>query len=237
MSSAPARLLSVALFCSCATAQYSVSPQVSADVARKLTGSDRYARISFFVTPFFGDNTKLFLSPSDPQTIDLVNRPDGTAISPGAPIRIVEAGTPIRVEKVEFPSSRVMSERVLTTPRTLVWIYVSVAGSPNEAPSHVLVLRPNLSSEAALYSEIERYLSETTLNAHLAEMSAAERKSISNKTANEGIGREALEMALGYPDQKTLTLEGEKQREVWRWGLGKNSKSVKLTDGLVSLTP
>jgi hypothetical protein len=220
-------LLSVALG-GCATAQFTVAPDVSGAVARKLTGTDRYANISFFVTPFFGDDSKLFLSPTAPELVDLVNNPDGTAIAPGAPIRILEAGAAVRIDKIEFPSARTMSERVLTTPRTLAWIYLTVADAPPNAPPHILVLRPGLDSEHALWSEIERMLSEFPLKQRLSEMSAVERKSIATKTLSAGIGREALEKTLGYP------LEGEKQKEVWRWGLGKNSRTVTIIDGFVN---
>ncbi len=222
------------MFGSCATAQFTVAPDVSGAVARKLTGTDRYANISFFVTPFFGDNTKLFLSPTAPELVDLVNNPDGTAIAPGTPIRILEAGAAVRIDKIEFPNARSMSERVLKTPRTLAWVYLTVADAPPNAPPHILVLRPGLDSEHALWSEIERMLAEFPLKQRFSEMSVVERKSIATKTLAAGIGREALEKALGYPDQKTISLDGEKQKEVWRWGLGRNSRTVTIIDGFVN---
>jgi hypothetical protein len=125
----------------CATAQISASPDAITEVRRTYEGSERWLRNSSFVTPFFGDSTKKFLSPQALSDVDLVNNPDGSAISPGKSEGIIAAGTVVRIKRLEYPTAYVMAERVLYTPRTLVWVYLEVAGTPKNSPPYVLVLR------------------------------------------------------------------------------------------------
>ena len=51
-----------------------------------------------------------------------------------------------------------MAERVLYTPRSLVWIYVDVAGRSNNAAPAVLVMRPGIKSRDEFNTELERLL-------------------------------------------------------------------------------
>lgn len=216
----------------CATAQVAVQPEAMAQIQRTYERTERYLKVSSYVTPFFKDSSKRFLSPTEPQFVDLLANPDGTPILPGEVERIVPAGTAVRVTKVEFPTAYVMAERVIFTPRTLVWVWLDVAEMPKGAPPHVLVLRPGIRNEQELEAELARYLAPTPLGPRLERFSDTVRAAIAGKQALPEMSAEALEMSWGPPEQKTIGFEADKHREVWSWGAGK--RTAVLLDGTVT---
>lgn len=226
----------VPLLTGCFTPQVALPPEASTRLARTLAGSARTARVSLFVTPFFGDATRRLLTAVPPEQVRLLSHPNGTPVDPGPVERIIPAGTPARIRSVEFPTSFTMQERVLYTPRTLVWVTVDLSDTAPGGPSYVLVLRPGLSTEAELESELERYLSLFDVGARLEALGEPTKAAVRAKSAQVGMSREALEMAWGYPERKRLSLEGTRQLELWIYP--GERRTAKLADGRVTeLTP
>lgn len=220
----------------CATAQISLPPEQASHVERRMTGETRYLRTSMYVTPLFGDSTKKFVTATDPKLVHVLNNPDGSSVNPGAIEGILPAGTTVRVDRIEFPSNTVMAERVLFTPRTLAWLYLDVAAAKKAVP-HVLVLRPGLRTEDELMSEVERFLTREDPAKRLEGFSDSAREGIKTKTAVIDMSSEALEMAWGPAERKTIALEADKKRETWFWG-DEGKRSAVLLDGrVVELKP
>lgn len=223
----------VLLLSACATSQVFVPPDQASALQRSYTGEERFMRIAFHSTPFFGDSTKKLLSPVSPDQLRLLNNPDGSAVSPGPSERVFPPGTPVRILKIEFPTAYAMSERVLYTPRTLAWVYLDVAGAAKQSPPSVLVLRPGLKDENEVKTEVDRYLSKDDPKPMLEGFSEAVRAAIAEKKAIVDMPADALEMAWGYPERKKLELDGNVKQETWSYADGK--KVAVLRDGRVTL--
>lgn len=216
----------------CVTAQVALQPEESARLERGLAGEERFVRVSLYVTPFFGDATRRLVTAVPPEQVRLLENPNASPVNPGKVERIIPAGTAVRITRVEFPTAFVMQERVLYTPRTLVWVSLEVAGTPRNAPPYVLVLRPGLKDSAEFHAEVDRYLSKHDLRSRLESLPDDMREAIATKTARVGMTGEALEMAWGYPERKRIELEGEKRLETWGWA--DDLRAAKLVDGRVT---
>ncbi|MBL8918501.1 MAG: hypothetical protein JNJ54_06540 [Myxococcaceae bacterium] len=227
-----AGLLATVLLGGCATSQVFVPPEQASALQRTYAGDERFLKLSFHATPFFGDATKKLLSPISPDQLRLLTNPDGSPVNPGPSERIFPPGTPVRILKLEFPTSWAMSERVLYTPRSLAWVYLDVANTPKQSPPSILVLRPGLKDENEVRSEIDRYLSKENPKAVLDGFSEAVRAAVLEKKAVPDMSAEALEMAWGYPERKKYELEGSAKKETWFYADGR--KQVVLLDGKVT---
>lgn len=220
------------LFTGCTTTQVFIPSEERPALERRLVGEDRFLRVSCFATPFFGDATKRLLSPVRPEEVRLLENPNGTPIDPGPVEHTFPAGTPVRILKVEFPSSFTMAQRVLLTPRTLVWLYLDLGGTGKNAPPYVLVLRPGLADSPQFLSEVERYLIREDPASRLSGFSDSVREAVVTKKAILDMPAEALEMAWGYPETRRVTFDGERKQETWTWPGGK--RVALLLDGRVS---
>ena len=225
-------LLLTLLFTACTTTQVFIPVEDRPRLERQWVGEDRFLKVSCFSTPFFGDATKKLLTPVDPSQVRLLDNPDGTPIDPGAIETTFPAGTRVRIKKVEFPSALTMAERVLITPRTLVWIFLDLAGTSKTAPPQVLVLRPGIKDSTEFLTEVERYLTSENPAPRLAAFSDGVRAAVVAKKAIPDMPAEALEMAWGYPERKRITFDGERKEETWTWP--GNKRVARLVDGRVT---
>lgn len=225
-------LLAALLLTGCATSQVFVPPDQAATLQRTLSGEERFLKLAFHATPFFGDATKKLLSPVAPEQVRLLTNPDGSPISPGPSERVLAPGTAVRILKVEFPTAYAMSERVLFTPRSLAWVYLDVAGTPKQSPPFILVLRPGLKDENEVKTELDRYLSRESPRAVLDAFSDAVKAAVLEKKALVDMPADALEMAWGYPERKKFELDGATKVETWFYADGK--RQAVLRDGKVT---
>jgi hypothetical protein len=216
----------------CTTTQVFIPESDRPALQRQLVGEDRFLKVSCYSTPFFGDATKKLLTPVEPGQVRLLDNPDGSPIEPGATELTFPAGTLVRIKQVEFPSAFTMAERVLVTPRTLVWLYLDLAGTPKGSPPFILVLRPGLNDATQLQSEVERFLTRENPAPRLAAFSDSVREAVLSKKAVLDMPAEALEMAWGYPESKRVTYDGERKQETWTWPGGK--RFALLVDGRVT---
>jgi hypothetical protein len=214
----------------CATAQVSVPAEQASSVERELRGEQRFLKVSMYVTPFFGDTTRRLLTPVPPDEVRLLENPDGTPMSPGAVEQIVPAGTPLRIVEVEFPTAVTMTQRMLYTPRTLVWVRVEFATVKSSRPL-VLVLRPGLRTADELRAEVSRALTSEDPRARLEALPDPVREAVRTKTAVVDMSADALEMAWGWPESRRIELIGTSKHERWSWP---NKRSATLIDGRVT---
>jgi len=219
----------------CVTAQVAVPPTEASALERSLVGEKRFLRASMYQTPFFGDATRRLLTPYSPELVRLLNDPGGKPINPGTVEKISPVGTPLKITKVEFPTAWAMTERVLFTPRTLVWVTVEFEGAPRGGPLTVLVLRPGIKSQQEFLAELDHHLTAEDPTAQLAGLTEAVRDAVKTKRAVKDMPAGALEMAWGFPESKRIELEGQTRKETWKWGDG--TRTAVLTDGkLTSFT-
>jgi hypothetical protein len=207
-----------------------IAPEDRASLDRTLTGpeADRFLRLSLYVTPFFGDASKRLLTPYPPEDVLLLNDTQGNTVGPGAIEATLPVGARARIRKVEFPTSWVVAERILYTPRTWPWIYVEVEGAP-KGPPLVLVLPPNLKTREEFLAEVGRYLAAQAPTAQLAAFTEPVREAIRQKKALTDMPAEALEMSWGYPESIRHTLQGTLRHEEWIYPGGR--RHAFLTDG------
>jgi len=205
-------------------------PEARASLDSALTGPEavQYLRVSVHVTPFFGDATKRLLTPYEPEDVRLLDDTQGKPIHPGAAERILPAGTKLRITKVEFPTSWVVTERVLYTPRTWPWVYLKEEGAP-EGPPLMLVLPPNLERPEDFRTELERYLAPRELTAQLEALPPAVKDAVKQKRLVANMPLDAVRMAWGPPEVVRRTLEGTSKNEEWSYPGGR--RKAFLTDG------
>ncbi len=231
---APLWLALCAVMPSAGCATYTHLPQQDRGILeRDLTGkhSEKFLRLSYYVTPFFGDASKKLLTPVPPEEVRLLNQPSGTPIHPGPAEKILPAGARVRILKVEFPTAWAMAERVLYTPRTQPWIYLEAATQPQSLPL-ILVLRPGIETSEEFLAELERYLSNLDPTPILARWSEAVRQAVRTKNAIVDMPAEALEMAWGYPDVKRISFSDSVKKEQWTYPDGQ--RIAYLADGRVA---
>jgi hypothetical protein len=210
-----------------------IPPQDRATLERNLTGrhSDKFLRLSFYVTPFFGDASKKLLTAAPPEDVRLLEQPSGEAINPGPIQKILPAGTRVRILKVEFPTSWVVTERVLYTPRTQPWVYLQTMEKTEELPL-ILVLRPQIRSNEEFLAELERSLSDTDPAPILSRWSGLVREAVRTKNAVLNMPADALEMAWGYPERKRISFADSVKNEQWVYP--GQRRTAYLTDGRVA---
>jgi hypothetical protein len=191
-----------------------LAPQERSAIERELTGPGRekFLKLSYYVTPFFGDASKKLLTHVPPEEVRLLNHPNGEPVNPGPVQKVLPVGTRVRVLKVEFPTSWVVTERVLYTPRSQPWVYLEVAGEPRTHP-FILVLRSQIQSHDEFLAEVGRFLSDRDPQPMLEGFSEPVREAIRKKTAVSDMPAEALEMAWGYPELKRI--DAPNRKEMW----------------------
>lgn len=216
----------------CVTAQVTVPPAQISELERSLTGQERFLRVSMYATPFYGDATKRLMTPVPPELVRYLDDTSGKPINPGPIERTWPVGTKVKITRVEFPTSWVMAERVLYTPRTLVWLYLEVAGAPRRAPPAVVVLRPGIKTDQEFLAELDRHLTRDDPAPLLENLGDAVREAVKAKNALVDMPAEALEMAWGFPESKRIELVDQSRRETWRWAEG--ARTAVLVDGRVT---
>jgi hypothetical protein len=188
--------------------------------SRELEGQRRFARVAIYVGPFFGDGSKLLVSDQPFQELDLLQTTEGNPIAPPRPQRVLVPGTPLRVEKVEFPTGWLIAKRVVMTPRYHPWVYLALEGEPRPL---VLVLPQTLGSADDVRLEIERVLGTSDPAAAFQGLADPERRAVAKKELVDGMAPQAVEMAWGYPEKKVI--DRPAGTEEWTWPSGKRKAS------------
>jgi hypothetical protein len=193
-----------------------VAPEVRARVERDLTGRDstKFLKLSYFVTPFFGDASKRLLTAVPPDEVRLLNHPDGRPVNPGPVEKILPAGRKVRITRVEFPTSWVVMERIPYTPRHQPWVYLEVEDEP-KGQTFILPISPELTNHDDLVAEVGRFLADQDPSGILEAFSDSVRDAVRTKTAVTDMPKEALQMAWGYPELIRKDRDGDQLKETW----------------------
>lgn len=210
-----ALLLAAALLATACTPR-AVVPEGERQRARELEGARRYARVALFVGPFFGDSSKLLASDQPFGELDLLTTSTGSPIAPPPAERVLLPGTPLRVERVEFPTGWIIARRVVMTPRYHPWVYLTVEGDSRPL---VLVLSQTVKSADEVRAEIERVLvPDAGAGSGFQSLPDEQRSAVARKELVEGMGPPAIEMAWGYPERKIVDRPAASEEWVWPEG-------------------
>src|SRR5689334_15035973 len=110
-------LVPVSLVCAACYPRASVPDTERALASRELEGQHRSVKVALLVGPFFGDGAKLLASDQPFEELELLQTTGQETITPPRAERILPPGTPVRIEKVEFPTGWLIAKRVVMTPR------------------------------------------------------------------------------------------------------------------------
>ncbi len=182
----------------------------------ELVGHVRYLKVACYVTPFFHDDGKLLLTDRSPDELDLIDRPNGTAVFPGQPMQVLPPGTKLRIAAVSFPTALEMADRLMMTPRYYPWVLLLPPDEfASSAKPYVLVLRPDLRSRDEFLRELGRFASEDDPAPELKGFSAPVQAAIVKKALVAGMTPRQVEMAWGYPER--IHLDGAAHTQEWHW--------------------
>lgn len=199
-----AAALAALLFLGCATSS-AVPPLERPQLVRELTGELRYLRATSALLP----------PASQPEpTLSRTVAPDAA--------RLIPAGTPLRIERVELPTAlgTVRGERA----RLVV--------SGEDLPVAELPLSAEVDDAEQLRAQVDALLARVDLRPRIERFSEAVRGAITKQQVTIDMPAEAVLMAWGPPRTRSLTLDEEHRRELWVWG--HDERRVTLVDGVVT---
>lgn len=226
------RILAAACVCAVGVAGCAGRTKVSGEdrsrLERELPGRTFYLRHAMYLGDFWSDPHKAFLSDGVPGEIPFLVDPNGNPIDPGPSRQIVPAGTRVWVVRLELPTSWTVTTRGPLTPRYNPWLLLEVTGLP-ERPMPTMVLRADLKSAAEVQEELDRFLSRDDLAPVLAAMPEEVVRAIQDKRLVEGMSAEAVAMAWGYPERKTMRPTPAGRLEEWVWPGG--TRTATLVEG------
>ncbi|HXN41240.1 MAG TPA: hypothetical protein VN918_05580 [Myxococcaceae bacterium] len=200
---------------------------------RELRGEnrERFLRLSYYVTSFFGDGSKKLLTPVPPEEVQFSADLGGGSGSPGPVEQVLPAGTHGRILKVEFPTAWAVAHRPPDTPRDHPWIYLHAERQNGQLPL-ILVLPTQIQSREDFESELERYLCPIDPTALMSDWTEGIREAVRTKNAVVDMPTDALEMAWGYPERKRVFFEEATRKEEWSYPGGK--RVAFIADGRVT---
>lgn len=200
-------------------------------IARDLEGRALYLRGSLHVLPFFGDRARRLVSQLPPDSVELLDDTSGKPILPGPPEGLLELGTRVRIEKVEFPTSLAMARRPLYSPRPNPWVFFTVVGQPGERP-YVAVLRPGIKTRDEFLAVFGQVFVERNPEDALARYPSDVRAALRQKRLLRGMDGDAAKLAWGPPERIHQEYVGGIKLETWTWPLQKRSATFR--DGRLS---
>ncbi len=181
-----------------------------------LDGQSRWLRVAVSASPLFGDRGKLLLLDAPAAEVDLLRATDDSIIPPPAAERVLPPGTPVRVERVEFPTGLVIAGRAVMSPRYHPWVYLKLAGE--ERPAVVVLSHANVTADALL-DELGRVLTVDDPSRTLAALPQDQRDAIGRRELLDGMSTRAVEMAWGVPEK--IRIDRPAATEEWSWPAGK----------------
>ena len=181
-------------------------------ISRELDGQQRWLAVSLHAGPLYGDGSKLLVSPHPFRELELLQDVDGRVIEPPPAERVIPAGTPVRISRVELPTGWIIARRVVMTPRYHPWVFLE---APGESQPLVLVLRQDAATYDDVRAELDAVLTGTDPAPVIRALSAEQRAAMERKSVLEGMSPRAVEMAWGPPWKRILDVPA--RREEWVW--------------------
>ncbi len=194
-----------------------------------------FLRQSVYVGSFYDDDRFRLVHPRRFEELTYLQTFEGDAIAPPPAEGIIAAGTRVRVEKIEWPTSDVVFRRPLYTPRYTTWIVLRVAAdrggdvTVEREQRHILLMPAGIVDDATFNLWFAASLTQQDPNPWLLSLPADQQAAIATKQARVGMSYDALTAAWGFPDVLSRDAAAESTREVAVFG----PSSVVLVDGVV----
>jgi hypothetical protein len=190
-----------------------------------LAAHARYLKVSFYVTPFFHEDTAWLLTDRGRDDADYVDPNDQKRLDPGAPVGILPVGTLLRIERISWPTGLTMVGREPDTPRDCPWIYLrpvdsgSVAAHLSAGKPFIVVLRGDLRTRDDMQTEIDRFLTSQNPIPELRNVSVTFVDAVDHKNLVAGMAPLQVQQAWGYPEH--IHIDAPKRTQLWTWPSGK----------------
>jgi hypothetical protein len=206
--------LPVALAASSCFPAGTLTPDGRERVVRTLALQPRHLRVAVFVAPFYGDASRVLIADRPPAEIDVAESAPAP-LAPPAPVRVLPPGTPVFVDGVQFPTGPALWTRPASTPRLRPWLLATVEGLE---PPAVLLLAARAEEADDVIAEVGRVLSADDPTPVFQALPETQRAAILRKEPLEGMGRQAVAMAWGFPDRTVV--DRAARTEEWTWSGG-----------------
>lgn len=199
------------------------------------TGQLLFLRQSMYVGQFYDDDRLRLVHGRRFEELTYLRTVEGDPIPPGPAEGIIPAGTRVRVERIEWPTSEVVFRRPLYTPRYTTWLVLRVAADRGPEVTverdqrHVLLLPAGIVDSDSFELWFDASLSAEDPNPWLLSLPEEQQHAIALKRAIAGMDYDALTAAMGFPDSITRDVIEGSTREVAIFG----AVSVVLKDGVV----
>ena len=160
---------------------------------------------SYYAAQMYDDNERYLLSERASSEVSHRVSLRGAPLHPPAAIAIVPAGTPVVLERIEFPTRWATLHRMMTSPVQHIWLRLRPAPGAtlpllDTHTPWTIVLPDGISHPQALHDAVVEVLgAPEAIAAWLASVSPAVRTGISHKVAVIGMDERALVAALGPP--------------------------------------
>ncbi|HTP49387.1 MAG TPA: hypothetical protein VMK42_01705 [Anaeromyxobacteraceae bacterium] len=195
-------------------------PVLTADgrerVLRATAQQPSYLRVAVYVSPFFGDSSRVLLTDRPAAEVAALRAADGKPIASAVPERILPPGTPLFVTTVQFPTGAALFTRPPSSPRFSPWLLAVADGEERTA---VILLSAQAETVEDLLAEIGRYLTSDDPGPAFRALPDGQRTAVLKKELVDGMGRDAALMAWGYPER--IVLAPQARTEEWFWPQGR----------------
>jgi hypothetical protein len=163
-------------------------------------------RQSVYYGDLYDENEQWLLSPYPFTTIFHIVDFDGNPIHPQNQVGIIPAGTPLIIEKIEFPNALVLAKRMITSPRFNPWVYLrpqptsKLASHEAQGKPFILPLPLNLTTEEEVHQALGELLAKRgEMKKWLAKRRPTVQVAIAHKKIISGMTQEELVAAVGKP--------------------------------------
>ncbi|GAB4305298.1 MAG: hypothetical protein Kow0090_20910 [Myxococcota bacterium] len=174
-----------------------------------------YLASSMYYGVFWKDSRYYYVTPYVPASLTYLSSPTGKNIPPPPHIGILAAGTPVKIQEVQFPTAAVVNSRVLMTPRYYPWVYLDII-TPERSLKAVLVIPAAVKEPpAAIERKIQAHLLDSDPKEKLDKLTKEERDAIWRKEAFVGMTIESAEFALGAAPEIKALHHGKNYEVLW----------------------
>jgi hypothetical protein len=198
-------------------------------------GREYFLKQSLYFGRFYDDAARRLVDVREFSDLKQMTAPDGEIIIPPPPSGIVPAGTKVRIERIELPTSGVIFKRPLFTPRYNTWVMLKVGRYEGDVglfhhEDYIWVVPTTYRQEEDIRAALDALLSQEDLQPWLNKRSAVARAAIFEKRAEVGLSFEELIASWGHPDTLERSLEADHQVELLQYG----NTHIKIVDGKIT---
>lgn len=209
------------------------------ELLENLEGKAFWLKQSLYVGPFYDDDRYCLMHPRSFDELTYVTTPSGDIILPPPASGIISAGTKVKLEKIEWPTSTAILRRPLYSPRYNTWAYFRVARDRGgvtleREKSCILLLSNEIRDEKTFQNWLNTILSPRDNNDWFLSLRPEIQKGIEEKKPVIGMTSNELMAALGEPDQLTRSSTLVEGRNVTKETALYGKLIILLEDGKVT---